>query len=97
GGIYLWDIRGIDASSRPSNEEVTAVRALALSRDCSRLACGFENNTVELWDTSPTKQRIASHQAHTRWAEELGFGPDGGPFASGSDDGTIKLWNGEDG
>ncbi|KIL64972.1 hypothetical protein M378DRAFT_11092, partial [Amanita muscaria Koide BX008] len=47
GGVYLWDIRGIDASS-PSSEEYhskegTPVTALALSRDCSRLACGFED------------------------------------------------------
>ncbi|KIL69388.1 hypothetical protein M378DRAFT_8044, partial [Amanita muscaria Koide BX008] len=71
GNVNLWDI-GIDASDSEGN--ATAVTALTLSRDCSRLACGFEN--------------------------ALGFGPDGGLFASGSnewDGGTIKLWNGKDG
>ncbi|KIL64968.1 hypothetical protein M378DRAFT_11089, partial [Amanita muscaria Koide BX008] len=47
GSVYLWDIRGIAASSPPSEEyhsgEGTPVTALALSRDCSRLACGFED------------------------------------------------------
>ncbi|KIL62676.1 hypothetical protein M378DRAFT_25501 [Amanita muscaria Koide BX008] len=96
GNGTLCDIRGIDASSPPS-KGATPVTALALSRGCSRLACGFEDGTVELWGTSPTKRRIASHQAHERSVRTLGFGPDGGLFASGSDDGSIKLWNGKDG
>ncbi|KIL62312.1 hypothetical protein M378DRAFT_12905 [Amanita muscaria Koide BX008] len=111
--VNLWDIRGIDPSSPPSKGNVTAVTALTLSRDCSRLACGFVDGTVELWGTSPTKQRIVplvlrSKMAaiffrilgqfrHTKPVRALGFDPDGRLFASGSDDGTIKLWNGGDG
>ncbi|KIL57658.1 hypothetical protein M378DRAFT_375456 [Amanita muscaria Koide BX008] len=95
--VNLWDIRGIDASGPPSKGNATAITALTLSRDCSRLACGFEDGTVGLWETSPTKRRIASHQAHERSVRALGFGPDGGLFASGSDDGTIRLWNGKGG
>ncbi|KIL56410.1 hypothetical protein M378DRAFT_17102 [Amanita muscaria Koide BX008] len=34
---------------------------------------------------------------HTDSVRALGFGPDGRLFASGSQDGTIKLWNGGDG
>ncbi|KIL55629.1 hypothetical protein M378DRAFT_173469 [Amanita muscaria Koide BX008] len=99
GSVYLWDIRDIDACSPPSREAATAVTAVALSLDCSRLACGFEDGTVQLWGTSPTKRRIASHQAHIKMvpAAALRFSPDGGVFASGSDDGTIKLWTGGDG
>lgn len=100
GSVYLWDIEGIDACSPHSGEEATAVTALALSRDCSRLACGFRDGTVELWETSPTKRRIASHQAYEGGSVcALGFGPDGGLFASGSDGypSTIKLWSGKDG
>ncbi|KIL62653.1 hypothetical protein M378DRAFT_165484 [Amanita muscaria Koide BX008] len=117
GGVHLWDIRGIDTSSPPSEEhppeEETAVTALALSRDCSRLACGFESGTVELWETSPTKRRIGPlalrskmktifirifrQSRHTASVRALGFSPDGRLFASGSFDGTVKLWNGKDG
>ncbi|KIL56958.1 hypothetical protein M378DRAFT_39152, partial [Amanita muscaria Koide BX008] len=109
GNIRLLDIRGIDASGPPSKGNATAVTALALSRDCSRLACGFEDGTVELWRTSPTKQqigpltlrskmeaivfRIFGQSRHAKSVQVLGFDSDGGLFASGSDDGTIKLWN----
>ncbi|KIL54576.1 hypothetical protein M378DRAFT_48429, partial [Amanita muscaria Koide BX008] len=95
GNMYLWDIRGIDTSSPPS-QEATFITAMALSRDCSRLACGFRDGTVELWDTSPTKRRIASHQCDDR-VSVVEFGPDGRLFASGLDDGTIELWNAGDG
>ncbi|KIL62319.1 hypothetical protein M378DRAFT_165860, partial [Amanita muscaria Koide BX008] len=109
GDVTLWDIRGVDASRRPpSKGNATAVTALALSRDCSRLACGFEDGRVELSGTIPTKPRIGQvlrskmeaifrQSRHTDSVEALGFSPDGRLFASGSDDGTIKLWNGGDG
>ncbi|KIL62283.1 hypothetical protein M378DRAFT_800456 [Amanita muscaria Koide BX008] len=98
GSVYLWNVQNIDACGLPSITEASAVSTLALSRDCSRLACGFRDGTVELWRTSPTQRRIASHQAHTDTVRALGFGPDGGLFASGQwRDGTIKLWNGGDG
>ncbi|KIL55549.1 hypothetical protein M378DRAFT_173566, partial [Amanita muscaria Koide BX008] len=127
GNVNLWDLRGIDASSPPSKGNATAaITALTLSRDCSRLACGFLDGTVELWETSPTKRRIdllgplplrsktencffrifrrspptpptPPTPRHTNSVRALGFDPDGRLFASGSDDGTIKLWNGGDG
>ncbi|KIL54495.1 hypothetical protein M378DRAFT_49415, partial [Amanita muscaria Koide BX008] len=92
--IDLWDIQGIDTSGPPS-PEATKVTAMALSRDCSRLACGFMDGTVELWETqtSPTKRRSTFHQGSL--VLTVGFGPDGRLFASGSQDGTIKLWNGD--
>ncbi|KIL56355.1 hypothetical protein M378DRAFT_89472, partial [Amanita muscaria Koide BX008] len=111
--VNLWDIRGIDASSPPSKRNATAVSVLTLSRDCSRLACGFEDGTVELWETSPTNRRIDPlalrskmekfffrifrQSRHTEPVQVLEFDPDGRLFASGSYDGTIKLWNGGDG
>ncbi|KIL56699.1 hypothetical protein M378DRAFT_88908, partial [Amanita muscaria Koide BX008] len=108
GSLRLLDIPSINTSGPPSNENATAVTALALSRDCSRLACGFEDGTVELWETSPTKRRLGSkmkaiffrifrQSRHPKSVRALGFDPNGGLFASGSYDRTIKLWNGGDG
>ncbi|KIL58996.1 hypothetical protein M378DRAFT_283149 [Amanita muscaria Koide BX008] len=111
--VRLLDTRGIRASGPPSKRNATAVTALALSRDCSRLACGLGDGAVELWGTSPTKRRIGPlalrskmeaiffrifrQSRHPKSVRALGFDLDGGVFASGSWDGTIKLWNGGDG
>ncbi|KIL57161.1 hypothetical protein M378DRAFT_400427 [Amanita muscaria Koide BX008] len=110
GNVNLWDIRGIDVSSSPSKRNASTVTALALSRDCLGLVCGFVDGRVELWGTRPTKRRIAlpayrsimeavlfRNYRHPSQVTAVGFSPDGRLFASGSDDGIIKLWNGGDG
>ncbi|KAM6503402.1 WD40-repeat-containing domain protein [Amanita muscaria] len=80
GSVRLCDIQAIDASGPPSIEEASEVNhrvnALALSRDCSQLACGFSDGTVELWETSPTKRRIASHHGHPVMVTDVEFRPD---------------------
>ncbi|KIL54593.1 hypothetical protein M378DRAFT_18739 [Amanita muscaria Koide BX008] len=101
GNVYLWDMRGIDASSPPSTLQI--VTAMALSRDCSRLACVFLDGslrhgisgTVELWETSPIKRRSAFR--HDSTVCSVGFAPDGRLFASVDLVGTINLWNAADG
>ncbi|KIL61131.1 hypothetical protein M378DRAFT_866942 [Amanita muscaria Koide BX008] len=97
--VYLWDIRDIEASSPFSNEqEKRDISALALSRDCSRVACGFVSGEVELWETgSLGKQPISARTHHTVEVATLVYSPDDRPFASGSNDGTLNLWDGKGG
>ncbi|MDE3258695.1 MAG: Ig-like domain-containing protein [Gemmatimonadota bacterium] len=38
-------------------------------------------------------EQIATLEGHTRAANSVAFSPDGATLASGSDDGTLKLWN----
>ncbi|KIL62753.1 hypothetical protein M378DRAFT_108146, partial [Amanita muscaria Koide BX008] len=95
--VYLWDIQGIKTSSPSSNDEASSqVTALALSQDCSQVACGFRDGAIELRETgSSAKQRTAAHWAlwgDRKWVEALRFSSDGRQFASCLDDGTIKLW-----
>ncbi|KIL55850.1 hypothetical protein M378DRAFT_17576 [Amanita muscaria Koide BX008] len=96
GIVTLLDIRVYVSSGPSSNRQ--GLTALNLSWNCSRVACGFEDGAVELWETDGfSKRRIAAHEHHQRSVMTLGFSPDGKQFASGSDDGTINLWDGEDG
>ncbi|KIL57843.1 hypothetical protein M378DRAFT_15986 [Amanita muscaria Koide BX008] len=99
GTVYLWDIRGIEASSSSTKVQASnRITALALSRDCSQVACGFWNGAIELWKTGGlAKQRIATRKNHPLKVTTLGFSPNGRQYASGSGDGTINLWNGEGG
>ncbi|KIL55491.1 hypothetical protein M378DRAFT_591462 [Amanita muscaria Koide BX008] len=91
--VYLWDIRGIEASSPSSNKQAGGeVTALALFRDYSRVACGFEYGAVELWETgSLANQPIAAHTHHSKEVTTLGCSPDGWRFASGSNDWDCHL------
>ncbi|KIL56197.1 hypothetical protein M378DRAFT_17293, partial [Amanita muscaria Koide BX008] len=95
--MYLWDTRGIGASSPPSTLRI--VIDMALSRDCSRLACALLNGyscTVELWETSPTKRQLSAFR-HGHGRLSVGFAPDGRLFYSEDLVGTINLWNAGDG
>ncbi|KIL59264.1 hypothetical protein M378DRAFT_14960 [Amanita muscaria Koide BX008] len=92
GGVSLLVI---ESSSPSSNEqESRRITALALSWNCSRVACGFDDGAVELWDTvSFQKRQIGVHRS----IMTLGFSPNGEQFASGSNDGIIVLRDVEDG
>ncbi|KIL58680.1 hypothetical protein M378DRAFT_170333 [Amanita muscaria Koide BX008] len=97
--VHLWDIRGFETSSPfPNEQEKRHISALALSRDCSRVACGFVSGEVELRETgSLGKQLIATGTHHAVAVATLVYSPDGRQFASGSNDGTVNLWDGKDG
>jgi WD40 repeat protein len=54
------------------------------------LAWGSTDSTVKVWNRASTTVRTL--HGHTSWVESVAFSPDGEWIASGSLDGTIKLW-----
>jgi WD40 repeat protein len=68
-----------------------SIRAVALSRDGSRLAAGGEDKSVWLWRTDTGKmERVLPQQEQT---EALIFSPDGRFLFSTTRDGNLKIWD----
>jgi WD40 repeat protein len=67
-------------------------RGLSFSPDGKRLACGYRNGAVRVWDAA-TGRELLKLTGHTRDVWGVAFSPDGQRLASASIDQTVKLWN----
>ena len=70
-----------------------SVLALAFSPDSTQLASA-NRDSVELWDTTNNNEPITLQKGHG-WPDHyvLVFSPDGKMLASGSEYGTVQLWD----
>ena len=103
-GDWDNDIKFWDVSTGALKRTITAghmVFALAMSPDGRLLAAGGNNNdhrenNLDLFDLPMGKPR-GLLKGHTDTAFSLAFSADSSVLASGSVDGTVKLWNPQDG
>ncbi|MCY4404420.1 MAG: sigma-70 family RNA polymerase sigma factor [Candidatus Poribacteria bacterium] len=65
---------------------------LAFSPDGTVLACGSDDSTVKLWNTT-TGELIVTLTGQLSTVFELTFSPDGNMLACGSSDGTVRFWH----
>ena len=98
GTVKLWSLatRRQTARATLKRDLITPVRSVAYSPDGKTLAvadCPIDGGgTVTLWDLA-TRTLQATLEEHDRGVVTVVFSPDGTSLASGSCDGTIRIWD----
>lgn len=69
------------------------VSASKFSPDGTRVASGFDDGTVRIWDAATGLQVGPSLAGHSKSVNDLAFSPDGTRLVTVSDDNTARLWD----
>ena len=100
GTLHLWNAatgQNMFTYRNPSRWYAWAC-ALAWSPDGSFIACGGDNELVQVWqvenvgDTAVTMNHYFTYRGHSNWVNALAWSPDGSRIASASDDKTVQIW-----
>ncbi len=105
--IRIWNVSNGDCLSVLQGH-TDGVRCVRYSPDGQLLASCSQDQSIRLWSRLPYATASASQVAgkqsdvrvlhgHTNWVWSLAFSPKGDMLASGSDDGTLRLWQVPDG
>ena len=103
--IKVWDVQVIkvwDVETRrvagtwevPRDSDSYWDISVAFSPDGTRLASGFQDGTVRLWEVA-TQTEVGTLEGHTDRVTSVAFSPDGRLLASagGGGDRTVILWD----
>ncbi len=102
--VKIWDaVTG--ELTRTLQGHTAHVNSVAFAPDGTRLVSGGEDARLILWETATGKpvltiqeyERGAYPHGHRQGVISVAFNPDGTRLASGSWDGTIRLWDAETG
>jgi WD40 repeat protein len=98
----LWEVSSKkELGSFPASKQTNSV---AFSPDGKTIAVGNSDGTIRLWEVSSGKKLLtfadqstslygsADYEVHANYISSIAFSPDGQTLASGSEQGTIKLW-----
>ncbi|MBI1291001.1 hypothetical protein GC173_07115 [bacterium] len=96
GTIRVWDLDACTSLATLGNNP-GGVRAIAFSDVSDRLATS-DGNTIKIWDVAalesgPVPTNPPTLSGHSALVTSLAFSADGTRVASGSEDGTARVWN----
>ena len=91
--VRIWDAQGKQRSLLRGTDWIQAV---VFSPDGKRLATGYWDGTIKIWDWE-AGQEIITLRGHSGKVWSLAFSPDGKRLASGGQDGTLKIWDADRG
>jgi WD40 repeat protein/transcriptional regulator with XRE-family HTH domain len=104
--VRIWDVSNGNCLS-VLQEHTTGVQCVRYSPDGQLLASGCRNGSIRLWSAHLSHDRhrkthvinssVKVLQGHTDWIWNIAFSPDGHWLASASLDGTLRLWDIQDG
>ncbi|MGL1889164.1 MAG: High-affnity carbon uptake protein Hat/HatR [Reichenbachiella sp.] len=91
GSVYLWDMENNNEQTSLYVQQGAAVSAVAFSTDGTQIAFGDEEGDIVLWDLEDNRV-IKKLTGHSATITDLEYSKDNSLLASGSLDGTAKLW-----
>ena len=72
---------------------LVAAKALAFSRDGTRLATAGADNRAYIWNVAEANGKPLRHFAHEGAVTAVSFNDDGTRLATGSTDRTVRIWD----
>lgn len=108
GSVKLWSSDGklIANLWHSENRQPSKIYTVSFSNDGETIASGGEDTTVKIWSIAalkhPSRQNstqenngelLATLRGHSKWVFGVSFSNDGQTLASGSADGSVKLWS----
>lgn len=89
GAFAVWTPATATETVVPTRPE--AIHCLAWSPDGQRIALGYRDGELEIWDPAAAA-RLARTSAHTSRVTAVDWSPDAGWLATGSLDSTLAIW-----
>jgi WD40 repeat protein/serine/threonine protein kinase len=92
GVVLLLNVQDQNSPSYLSRH-IGPISSVAFSPDSKQLVtAGVDDPVINLWDVS-SRTQVMTLEGHTAGVSSVAYSPDGSQIASGSRDGTVRIWS----